>query len=377
MTMTEASPETGHGEDAEALEALASLAGTVFADVDPNATRSPAAGYEAVADEHDRRLWRVLADTGLLAAVLPEPVGGGGTGVPGAVALLMESGTAPARIPLVETLTAAAIVAEYGSDAQCRRILPDVMAGDLVVTAALTEHPALVASPPTLRDGKLDGITQLVPYPLSADSVLTPAVTPAGREVLALVPLSTARVGDQVATTGEALGVLEFIGVDVADVFDAAPRARQLAAVYSAAVLCGIAAKALAMTATYVGGRVQFGHPLATFQGVALRAADAYIDTRAMQAACWEAARSLNGPGHDTPRARYAVATAKIWAADGARRVLGSAHHLHGGFGVDVTYPLHRFHAWARYWEMYGGSAAAWSADLGDLIAAHPIEEDE
>jgi hypothetical protein len=57
--------------------------------------------------------------------------------------------------------------------------------------------------------------------------------------------------------------------------------------------------------------------------------------------------------------------------------VLASAHHLHGGFGVDVTYPLHRFHAWARYWEMYGGSAAVWAADLGDLIAAHPVEEDE
>lgn len=377
MTMTEASAATGSGADDEALEALGGLAETVFADVDPGATRSPAGGHEAVADEHDRRLWRVLADTGLLAAVLPESVGGGGTGVPGAVRLLMESGAALARVPLVETLIAASVVAEYGTEAQRRRILADVAAGDLVVTAALTEHPGAVASPPALVEGRLDGITQLVPYPLSADSVLAPAVTPGGREVLALVPLSTVRIGDQVATTGEALGVLEFIDVAVVDLFDAAARARQLAALFSSAVLCGIAAKALAMTATYVSERIQFGHPLATFQGVALRAADAFIDTRAMQAACWEAARLAAGPGHDSPQARYAVAAAKIWAADGARRVVGSAHHLHGGFGVDVTYPLHRYHAWARYWEMYGGSAAAWSADLGELIAAHPIEEDE
>lgn len=378
MTMTDSSATTGHdaGID-EALEALGSLAETVFADVAPDATRSPAAGYEAVADEHDRRLWRVLADTGLLAAVLPEPVGGGGTGVLGAVRLLVEAGIVLARIPLVETLLAATLVAEYGTEAQAARLLPGILAGDLVVTAALAEHPGCAASPPTLRGGRLDGITQLVPYPLSADLVLTPAVTPAGREVLVLVPLSMARIGDQVATTGESLGVLEFIDVDAVDVFDAVPRARQLAALFSSAVLCGIAAKALDMTATYVSGREQFGHPLATFQAVALRAADAYIDVRAMQAACWEAARCAVGPDHDTPRARYAVAAAKIWAADGARRVVASAQHLHGGFGVDVTYPLHRFHAWARYWEMYGGSAAAWSADLGDLIAAHPLEEDE
>lgn len=377
MTMIEASAPIGHEADGEALEALGTLAETVFADVDPEATKSPALGSEAVADEHDRRLWRVLADTGLLAAVLPEEVGGGGTGVLGAVRLLVESGAVLARLPLVETLTAACVVAEYGTEEQIRRILPAVMAGDLVVTAALTEHPGLVAAPPTLWDGRLDGITQLVPYPLSADSVLTPAVTPDGREVLALVPLSTVRIGDQVSTTGEALGMLEFIGADAVDVFDAAGRARQLAAVFSAAVLGGIAAKALAMTARYVSGREQFGHPLATFQAVALRAADAYIDVRAMQAACWDAARHLAGPAPDSPAARYAVAAAKIWAADGARRVVGSAQHLHGGFGVDVSYPLHRFHAWARYWEMYGGSAAAWSADLGELIAAHPIEEDE
>jgi alkylation response protein AidB-like acyl-CoA dehydrogenase len=375
--MTEAAAATGSGEDDEALEALGELAGTVFADVDPGAARSPAAAHEAVADEHDRRLWRTLADTGLLAAVLPESVGGGGTGVPGAVRLLMEAGAALARVPLVETLIAACVVAEHGTALQQRRILPDILAGDLVVTAALTEHPALVASPPRLAEGRLDGITQLVPYPLSADSVLAPAAAPSGREVIALVPLSTVRIGDQVATTGEALGVLEFIDVDVADVFDAAARARQLAALFSSAVLCGIAAKALAMTATYVSGRIQFGYPLATFQGVALRAADGYIDVRAMQAACWEAAWLASGADHDSAQARYAVAAAKIWAANGTRRVVGSAHHLHGGFGVDVTYPLHRYHAWARYWEMYGGSAAAWSADLGELIAAHPIEQDE
>jgi alkylation response protein AidB-like acyl-CoA dehydrogenase len=353
----------------DALEAVGELSSEVFGDLDIEVTRSPAYSNEAVSDEHDRRLWRVLADTGLLAAVLPESVGGGGTGVPGMVRLLTEAGAALARVPLLETFVAASVIDEKN--------LPEVLSGELVITAALADHPSTLAAPLRLTGHRLDGITQLVPYPLSSDLVLVPALREDGREVLALVPLSTARVRDQVTTTGEPLGVLEFIDAEVLEVCEAVDEARTLAALFSSAMLCGIAARALAMTAEYVSGRVQFGHALATFQGVALRAADRYIDSRAMQAALWDAVHAVTENDLDSPRARYAVATAKVWAADGARRVVGSAHHLHGGFGVDVTYPLHRYHAWARYWELYGGSAEAWSGDLGELIAKHPIEEDE
>lgn len=352
----------------EALEAVSDLSAEVFKDLDVEATRSPAYANEAVSDEHDRRLWRTLADTGLLAAVLPESVGGGGTGIAGMVRLLTEAGAALARVPLVETFVAVSVVGEAN--------LPAVMTGELVITAALAEHPSTIAGPLRLTGRRLNGITQLVPYPLSADAVLVPAVREDGYEVLALVSLSTARIGDQVTTTGEPLGVLEFIDAEVMEICDAAGQARSLAAIFSSAMLCGIAARVLAMTSEYVSGRVQFGHPLATFQGVALRAADRYIDCRAMQAALWDAAIAVADSDHASPRVGYAVATAKIWAADGARRVVGSAQHLHGGFGVDVTYSLHRYHAWARYWELYGGSAEAWSGDLGELIAAYPIEED-
>jgi hypothetical protein len=285
------------------------------------------------------------------------------------VRLLTDAGAALARLPLVETFVAASVIDEKN--------LPALMSGELVITAALAEHPSVLASPLRLTGNRLNGITQLVPYPLSSDLVLVPAQREDGTEMLALVSLSTARVGDQVTTTGEPLGVLEFIDAAVMELSDAVAEARALAALFSSAMLCGIASRALAMTAEYVGGRVQFGHPLATFQGVALRAADRYIDSRAMHAALWDAVYAITENGISSPRARYAVATAKVWAADGARRVVGSAQHLHGGFGVDITYPLHRYHAWARYWELYGGSAEAWSGDLGELIAAHPIEEDE
>lgn len=67
------------------------------------------------------------------------------------------------------------------------------------------------------------------------------------------------------------------------------------------------------------------------------------------------------------------VAVAKIWASEGVRRVVQTAQHLHGGFGADTDYPLHRYHAWAKQLELSLGPAAAHEEALGDLLAAHPL----
>ncbi len=65
------------------------------------------------------------------------------------------------------------------------------------------------------------------------------------------------------------------------------------------------------------------------------------------------------------------VAVAKIWASEGVRRVVQTAQHLHGGFGADVDYPLHRYHAWAKQLELSLGPAAAHEEALG--ICSRPI----
>ena len=64
---------------------------------------------------------------------------------------------------------------------------------------------------------------------------------------------------------------------------------------------------------------------------------------------------------------------AKIWASEGVRRVVQTAQHLHGGFGADTDYPLHRYHAWAKHLELSLGPAAAHEEALGDLLATHPL----
>lgn len=127
------------------------------------------------------------------------------------------------------------------------------------------------------------------------------------------------------------------------------------------------------MTSAYTSKREQFGFPVATFQAVAVQAADRYIDLRAMEATLWQAAWRIGTGADGALPAGGDVAVAKIWASEGVRRVVQTAQHLHGGFGADTEYALHRYHAWAKHLELSLGPAAAHEEALGDLLAAHSL----
>jgi alkylation response protein AidB-like acyl-CoA dehydrogenase len=140
---------------------------------------------------------------------------------------------------------------------------------------------------------------------------------------------------------------------------------RSRALVALCALQVGVAEEAVRMTAAYTTERKQFDRPLATFQGVALRAADAYIDTEAMRVTMWQAAWRLSA-GLDATRE---VALAKWWAGEGGHRVGHAAQHLHGGMGADVSYPIHRYYLWAKQVDLMLGTTGEHLARLGRLLA--------
>ena len=65
-----------------------------------------------------------------------------------------------------------------------------------------------------------------------------------------------------------------------------------------------------------------------------------------------------------------ALAIARVWACEGADRVLATAQHVHGGLGVDVDYPLHGLYLRTRQLLLAAGGAERSLAELGGLIAA-------
>ncbi|MEW1637814.1 acyl-CoA dehydrogenase family protein [Streptomyces sp. NPDC093801] len=373
----------------EEQRAAVEAAKAVFADVPPDGVPSPALTPGAVAEEFDRPLWATLARSDLLGLVLAEEHGGSGLDTVALCLVLREAAGALARVPLLEHCATAMAVQSHGGPELAAALLPGAARGTLVLTAAAqgrTGHdPAELAVTARREDGSwtLDGVQTAVPWAHGSDWIAVPAHTGDGGAVLALVPRAAEglTLADQYSTSGEKLAELTLDGVRVpaAHVIDAPgawERLRQVLTTGTCALALGLGERVLAMTSGYTSKREQFGFPVATFQAVAVQAADRYIDLRAMEVTLWQAAWRLDaatGAAGGPLPASGDVAVAKIWASEGVRRVVQTAQHLHGGFGADTDYPLHRYHAWAKQLELQLGPAAAHEEALGDLLAAHPL----
>jgi alkylation response protein AidB-like acyl-CoA dehydrogenase len=365
----------------EAQAAVAELSRKIFQDrLGPAALKAVEGGPEWF----DRKTWGELAKAGLLGTALPEAYGGAGHGYLELCALLQEAGAAVAPLPLWSTLVLGAMPIErFGSDAQLSRFLPRIASGDAVLSAALAEpdgdDPMHVATSAQMNGGawKLRGAKTCVPAALLAERVLVPASTGSGNVGVFLVdPLGAGvKAERQIATTGEPQFRLTLDGAPVVadDVLGdpscggailewLVPRAT----VALCAMELGVVDRALTMTASYTSTRQQFERPIATFQAVSQRAADAYIDVESIRVATWQAAwrLSLDLPADD------AVSVAKFFAAEAGHRVVYAAQHLHGGMGFDVEYPLYRYYLLSKQIELTLGSASVHLARLGQRLAA-------
>ena len=145
----------------------------------------------------DRELWAAMADAGLLGIAVPVDHGGAGLGVLELAMVLEEVGRRTAPVPALATLALGALpVARFGTDEQQAALLPGVVAGATVLTAALVEplgDPARPATMTARRDGDdwvLDGTRTNVPAGLLADTIIVPASTDGGEVALFLVPVT-------------------------------------------------------------------------------------------------------------------------------------------------------------------------------------------
>jgi alkylation response protein AidB-like acyl-CoA dehydrogenase len=332
---------------------------------------------EAKGDPFDRSLWLELAGAGVLAAALPADAGGDGYGLLEQCSVLIEVGRAVAAVPyLASIVTAAAAVAEFGDAEQVSRWAAPAGRGELVLTAALagegTVHAERVPGGWTLT-----GSIPMVPAGPYADLILVPAEVDGGATaVLAVMPTdSGVSVEPQRVAGGEGAGWLELSGVRLCDdrlLGDAATGAEIAAWLGTRATvgLCagqlGVAERALELTADYARTRVQFGRVIGSFQAVAQRLADAYIDVEGIRLTLWQAAW-LVSEGRPCPTQ---VSTAKFWTADAGHRVAHTAVHIHGGAGIDLDHHLHRYFLAAKHHEFSLGGATAQLRRIGTVLAA-------
>jgi len=357
----------------EEQETIAKVARQLF---EHRATPEHLTEVEANDVRYDAALWRELATADLLGIALPENVGGSEHGFLELALLLAEVGWSVAPVPVYATLLLGAdTIARHGDEGQRRRYLPDVVTGSRLLTAGLAEPRRSDPTAPATtarrdRDGwRIDGSKEMVPAAQVAHTMLVPAVDDDGVGVF-MVDLNADGVELRPVTTTN--------GEPHADVFlDGAVVSGQdrlngngvemieslhaRALVGLCAIQLGVTERALRIAAAYTTEREQFGRPIGSFQAVQQRMADAFIDVEAIRWTMWQAAWLL---GHGR-RASREAGIAKFWAGEAGARVAATAQQVHGGIGIDTTYPLFRYFLWAKHNELTLGSASAQLARLG------------
>ncbi|WP_459803473.1 acyl-CoA dehydrogenase family protein [Herbidospora sp. RD11066] len=293
-------------------------------------------GHEKTGEAYDARLWATMARAGLIEAGLPAD----GGPIEMAV-LLREVGAHVAPVPLLPALVTGQIIGRHGSAEQKAR-LAAVAEGGAPFTYA-------VRGEVTVAGGRLTGRKTQVPYAGQAASVLVTA----GNDVWIVEPQAVA-VQETVVTFDDAPGEL---------IAGAAHELELLVRAGLTATASGVLAQALRITTEHVRTRRQFGRALAEFQAVTMQIADVYIATRVLDAAVWSSAFRL-AHGLDAERD---LAVAALHTADAALKALYTCQHLHGGLGVDVSYPLHRYFAWGKDAAHTLGGAEAQLDLIGEL----------
>jgi alkylation response protein AidB-like acyl-CoA dehydrogenase len=333
-------------------------------------------------DRFDDKLWAALAEAGLLGTSFSEENGGMGLGFTELCLFVEEVGRTVAAAPVVPVVVSAGLsIQNFGTKEQQARLLPSLVAGEKLITAALSEAMSECPTAPqttAVASGggfKLTGTKIAVPFAHKAERILVTAKNGDSVGIFLVDPKANGvTLTRQVSTTREpwyevALNNAEVAAADVV-MATAAELAIKSISEHTLAAYCamqlGVAEASLKTTAAFTCERIQFDQPIGAFQAVQHRAADCFIDIQCLKLTTYQAV-SLLDQGAD---ATNEVLIAKIWAGDTGHRVSYASQHLHGGTGIDREYHLWRYSLWARQLEMNLGTSSALLAALGKKIAA-------
>ena len=358
-------------------EASKDLSGLVATIVESVCTPQHQKYLDSLDQRLDTMLWSKLIGADVLSTAAPESIGGGGFGVLEQTAILTALGRQIAAVPYLESVVlAGGALTHFGSPALQQAWAVPAVAGEKIVTVALDgEFGQAPVKAAAAGDGfRLTGTRTQVPFGPVADAFLVPAETDSGTAVF-LVPAGQAGVKvTALLTTGQnSAGELDLQGVELGAEHlvggsDALAWLSTHRALGLAAYQLGVLERALELTADYARTREQFGRPIGSFQAVGQRLADDYIEIKGLRLTCEQASWRLS---EDLP-ADIEVATAAFWAAEAGHRVAHTTVHVHGGVGIDMDHPVHRYFITAKQTEFAIGGATAALRAIGRDLAVSP-----
>ncbi|GAC1380298.1 MAG: hypothetical protein NVSMB48_06050 [Marmoricola sp.] len=274
--------------------------------------------------EGRRGTWAALVEAGLTALPIAEEQGGAGLGFAEVAVVVDALGRRASDLPYGTCIAAGLVPLLRHSGPE--DLIAAVVAGEAILVPAVVDGPQGAKIEVAIPDA---GIPLHLLVPTDTGLAIVPAEAPgvsiqdtpssSGQRV------ATVRIGD--ATPSQVLSR------------DAAAAVREAYAAVQVVRASGLLAGALDLTAGYIKEREQFGRQLAQFQAVAQQIADVFIDARMVSVLADEIVRRVDAgePVADD------LAIAAWVVTDRVPRALRTCHHLHGGMGVDITYPLPAF----------------------------------
>ncbi|MFF1723499.1 acyl-CoA dehydrogenase [Streptomyces sviceus] len=339
---------------------------------------APKAAEEEDAGHFPREVFTLLSRTGLLG--LPYDSEYGGADQPYEVYLQVLEELAAARLTVglgvsVHTLASYAL-ATYGSKEQQVEHLPAMLGGGLLGAYCLSE-PSSGSDAASLRtraarDGDewvITGTKAWITHGGVADFYTVMARTgeegPRGITAF-LVPadadgVSAAAPERKMGMKGSPTAQVHFDAVRVPDARRIGDEGQGFAIALSAldsgrlgiaACAIGVAQAALDEAVGYATGRLQFGRPIADFQGLRFMLADMATQIEAGRALYLAAAR-LRDAGR--PFAKQA-AMAKLHCTDTAMKVTTDAVQVLGGYGYTADFPAERYMREAKVLQIVEGT---------------------
>ncbi|WP_417460011.1 acyl-CoA dehydrogenase family protein [Kordiimonas sp.] len=288
-------------------------------------------------------IWAELAELGLVAAVLPERVGGlGGTGID-IMVVMEELGRGIVVEPFLATaVLGAGMLAEEEAAGRGPALLDDVVAGGHLLALAHYEPGARYNADKvdcSLKGGKLTGAKSVVIGGGQADTLI---VSAKGDDGLALVLVSKDADGMSLRSykthDGFSAAEVSFDGVavnadDVLATGAAAEGILARAIARGTFALCaeslGAMENARDATLEYLRTRTQFGVPIGKFQVLQHRMVDMCLEIEQARSIVLLAASKLESEDSEKHLSAAKALTGRI-----GRMVAEEAVQMHGGIGV-------------------------------------------
>ncbi len=329
-------------------------------------------------DGFSRDVWATFAEIGLLGLPFAPDFGGFGGGAIDMMSVMEAIGDALVVEPYLSTVgLGAQFVARAGTPVQRERILRAVVAGNLKLAFAQSEHGARynlahVAVRALKRNDEyvIDGEKCVVSDGPCADQLVVSARTAGGvadADGISLFIVDPNAHGIAMRSyrtlDGRRAADMVFAGVTVPAHALIGTEGQALMLIeavidYATALLCAEAVGAIKYandaTLEYLKTRRQFGVPLGTFQALQHRMVDMIVSYEQAKSMASLACASVD-TGNDPSERRRMVSAAKIKIADACRHVSQEAIQLHGGMGMsDELKVSHTFRRLTMITQQFG-----------------------